>query len=157
MKFRTIVIFLAINFSYLSTLLAAPQSLSDNGNGTVKDHVTGLLWQKCSGGANNDYTCSGNKTSYLWKEALQYCRDLQLDNKVWRLPSISELKTIINYTRIYPAIDTAYFPNASYYYWSSSTHIKYPEYVWQVNFNTGTINAYSKTDKDYVRCVSEAQ
>ena len=39
-----------------------PMSYTDNGNGTVTDNNTGLIWQKCGVGQNNDSACSGTAT-----------------------------------------------------------------------------------------------
>jgi hypothetical protein len=41
-----------------------PLSYTDNGDGTVTDNNTGLIWQKCSVGQTNDATCSGPATNY---------------------------------------------------------------------------------------------
>ena len=41
-------------------------SFTDNGNGTINDNNTGLMWQKCSVGQNNDSTCSGSAVTYNW-------------------------------------------------------------------------------------------
>ncbi len=50
-----------------------------------------------------------------WVEALAYCEDLELAGFTdWRLPSIKELQSIINYGRSYPAIDQEYFGRESY-------------------------------------------
>lgn len=56
----------------------------------------------------------------------------------WRLPTIKELLSIVDYTRHEPAIDSAIFPNTkSSYYWSSSPFSANPDYAWIVNFDSG--------------------
>jgi len=46
-----------------------PMSYTNNGNGTVTDNNTGLVWQKCSVGQNNDLSCSGTAAIYNWYQA----------------------------------------------------------------------------------------
>ena len=46
-----------------------PMLFIDNGNGTISDNNTGLIWQKCSVGQNNDASCSGTAATYNWYKA----------------------------------------------------------------------------------------
>lgn len=44
---------------------------SDNGDGTVTHHATGLIWQRCSLGQSWDGTdCTGTATTFTWQQAL---------------------------------------------------------------------------------------
>jgi hypothetical protein len=52
----------------------------DNGDGTVTDHVTGLIWQKEDDGKQRNY-----------ENALEYCKNLSLGGYNWRLPRKEEL------------------------------------------------------------------
>ena len=74
----------------------------DNGDGTITDTVTGLMWQKA--------TAPG---TYTWEQALTYCENLTLagDYSDWRLPNRNELQSIVDYSRYNPAIDTTFFPD----------------------------------------------
>lgn len=102
--------------------------LADNGNGTVTDNNSGLMWQKEEPGVMS------------WVSALSYCEGLALGGHAdWRLPNIRELNSLTDYTKNNPAIDTAFFPNAySNFYWSSTTaDANYPRYQWTVDFNRG--------------------
>ncbi|MCX6279361.1 MAG: DUF1566 domain-containing protein [Bacteroidetes bacterium] len=61
----------------------------DNGNGTITDNATGLMWMQ------ND-----NGTGVLWKEALSYAENFTFAGySDWRLPDTKELQSIIDYTR----------------------------------------------------------
>ncbi len=95
---------------------AFENSLANNGDGTVTDHATGLMWQQENGG------------QYNWEEALAYCENLTQGGLTdWRLPNVKELHSIVDYGQTYPAIDTSVFAvnepaGTSSYYWSSTTH-----------------------------------
>ena len=120
-------------------------NLIDNGDGTVTDNKTSLMWQQ------------GEPGYMTWDSALSYCKGLSLGNHSdWRLPNIKELESITDDTWWNPAIDTTYFPSAhSLYYWSSTTDAYSPSYAWYVYFYSGYA-AYADFYKDnylYVRCV----
>ncbi len=127
-------------------------SLTGNGNGTVTDNSTGLMWQQAEGG------------SKTWTDALSYCNNLSLaGNSDWRLPNVKELTSIVDYTRGGPSINTAAFPNANAFsYWSSTTFTYYAGYAWPVDFDNGFVNNYVNvnspaSDDYYVRCVRSVQ
>jgi hypothetical protein len=102
--------------------------LVDNGNGTVTDTDTGLMWQKA--------TAPG---TYTWEQALQYCESLNLAGYTdWRLPSKNELYTIVDNSRAYPSINLTYFPDTqSNQYITSTTATDYNYDFWGVDFSRG--------------------
>jgi len=119
----------------------------DNGDGTVTDTSTGLMWQKA--------TAPG---TYTWQEALSYCETSTLaEYGDWRLPSVNELQSIVDYSRYTPAINADYFPNTESYYWSSTTDASYPSNARVVYFYDGTIYGRSKSYYYYVRAVRGGQ
>jgi hypothetical protein len=118
----------------------------DNGNGTVTDTVTGLMWQQ--GDAQND---GGGRT---WQEALSYCEGLSLAGyNDWRLPNYRELESLIDESRFNPAINPVFQcrPNN---YWSGSTFVEGPSSAWYVGFYNGVVYPYNKDSfaSFYVRC-----
>ncbi|MBI5194934.1 MAG: DUF1566 domain-containing protein [Nitrospirae bacterium] len=123
------------------------QSFTDNGNGTVTDNKTGLVWQQ------------GEPGEMSWGSALSYCEGLSLGGSTdWRLPNIKELESLTDDTRYSPAINTTYFPNTiSSYYWSSTTSASYPYYACDVYFFDGYVYRYYKDFNYYVRCVRGGQ
>ncbi|MBI4848584.1 MAG: DUF1566 domain-containing protein [Nitrospirae bacterium] len=127
--------------------VTAAASLVNNGNGTVTDSRTGLVWQQ------------GEPGTKTWGAALSYCEGLSLGNKTdWRLPNIKELESLTDDARYYPAIDTLFFPGAyASYYWSSTTYAYYPHYAWDVSFGNGYVVSYVKYGNFYVRCVRGGQ
>lgn len=121
----------------------------DNGNGTVTDTSTGIMWQQKTA-----------ENSMNWKNALEYCNNLNLANYTdWRLPTIKELRTLINYNRYRPSIDIHYFYDISESdYWSSSTSYGYGPCTWGVNLYYGDDGygphhlkrpIFSTTDEEY--------
>ena len=129
---------------------------ADQGNGTVKDNATGLVWQKCSSGQTNDASCSGTATTANWTGALSYCNSLSLAGRSWRLPNTNELKSIVDRSKASgAAIDLTSFPaTVSDKYWSASTYVSTKANGWFVDFSGGIVNNISKTNIYYARCVS---
>lgn len=116
----------------------------DNGDGTVLDNKTGLMWQKMAD--NNPRT---------WENAISYCEGLELaDHTDWRLPNIKELESITDDNRYNPAIDTTYFPETkSSDYWASTTYAYQPAYACYVSFYQGYVDYDNKSYSTYARCV----
>lgn len=129
---------------------SAPNNFVDNGDGTITDTSTGLMWEKLA-----------QSTTYFWPQAKDYCENLILGEKSdWRLPTRNELQTIVDYTRKKPSIDTTFFPDTAgvsdYDYWSSTKYANDPdetEQVWYVNFYSGYINHTGKRNYNFVRAV----
>jgi len=127
--------------------LESPIRYFDNGDGTVTDAVTGLMWQQASS-YNGD-----------WQQALAYCENLELAGySDWRLPNRNELVSQVDYTRTDPTIDTDSFPDTkSHYYWSSTTANSSNDTAWMVNFHSGLVgydtHYYWKYGRYYVRAV----
>jgi hypothetical protein len=67
------------------------------------------------------------------------CKELRLGGfDDWRLPTIQELLTLVDYSRSEPAIDTAKFPACkSTWYWTSTPVASSPDYAWVVYFDNG--------------------
>ena len=64
----------------------------DNGDETVTDQASGLMWQKANGENQDGY-------QFDWRNALNYCEELSLaGHDDWRLPDVKELHSIVDYT-----------------------------------------------------------
>lgn len=115
----------------------------------VTDSQTGLIWRRCSAGQTwSGSTCTGTANVFMHEGALAYAQS-QAD---WRLPNVQELSSLVDKTRISPAIDGTAFPaTVSSWYWSSSLTgvVNYARYV---DFNDGHVN-YSRHNSIYVRLV----
>ncbi len=100
----------------------------DNGDGTITDNATGLMWQQADDGASRD-----------WENALSYAENLTLaGNSDWRLPNAKELQSIVDYTRSpqttsSPAVDPIFSttqindpdgnPGQYPYFWTGTSHL----------------------------------
>ncbi|MCO7069406.1 DUF1566 domain-containing protein [Vibrio cholerae] len=133
---------------------------SDNGDGTVTHHKTGLIWQRCSLGQSWDGTdCTGSATAFNWQQALAAATQHTLAGfSDWRLPNKNELASIVEYRCYQPAINHQQFPNTpSAWYWSSSPDAYNSDDAWYVYFNVGYVGSYDKSDNGHVRLVRAGQ
>jgi len=96
----------------------------DNGDGTISDRATGLVWQKTDSGKPLD-----------WQQALAYAEQLKLNGRNdWRLPNAKELQSIVDYHRAPDATDPAWrgpaldpvfqITEPESYFWSNTTHLE---------------------------------
>lgn len=104
----------------------------DNGDGTVTDHASGLMWQQSDSGQG-----------LIWEDALDYAENLtHAGYDDWRLPNAKELQCILDYTRspdttnsaaIDPVFEVTEINNEENvldypYYWAGTTHVQYPNH-----------------------------
>ena len=98
----------------------------DNGDGTITDRATGLMWQKADSGKGMN-----------WEQALAYAAGVKLaGHSDWRLPNAKELQSIVDYSRaptvtqsaaISQLFRTTQLPDGEYpFYWTSTTHLDGP-------------------------------
>ena len=102
---------------------------SDNGDDTITDNATSMMWQKYDSAADD------------FDDAISICEAATTGGYTdWRLPNVKELHSVLDYTRAptatsSPAIDTSYFSSTSFtneagdtdwaYYWSSTALLNY--------------------------------
>ena len=107
---------------------------------TFMDSTTGLTWENSTHGPMN------------WQDALDYCADLSLDgHSDWRLASITELQSLVNYGMDSPA--SAQPDTHSAFYWSGTTNRSSAAVAWGIDFNDGDVITKTKTNTFYVRAV----
>lgn len=98
-------------------------SFTDNGDGTITDNFTGLMWQKEGGNKSNWYKASGTYHAFKNPSSIDACRSLTLGgHSDWRLPSVEELLSIVvtDIDFVGAQIDTANFPDTKKdLYWTS--------------------------------------
>jgi len=123
---------------------------TDNGDGTVTDNLTGLIWLKnanCPNGGKN------------WNDALTFANSLYdgwtgdpgggdcslsdgSSDGDWRLPNVRELYSLIHSGQR----DSATWLNGQGFsgvqsddYWSSTTYARYTYYAWNVHLGDGDV------------------
>jgi hypothetical protein len=87
----------------------APLSYTDNGNGTITDNNTGLMWEKKS----NDGTFNSFTILYTWDQAFTvHVAGLNAGtfggHSDWRLPNVRELESIVDYATAAPAVSVEF-------------------------------------------------
>jgi len=113
---------------------------TDNGDGTVTDNLTGLIWLE-------NANCFGART---WLQALSDCNGLAAGScglsdgssaGDWRLPNRYELESLLDISNWNPALPTGHpFTGVqSTYYWSSTTYGADTFYAWLVYLSTGIV------------------
>jgi hypothetical protein len=133
--------------------------LTDNGDGTITDSKTGLMWKKCLEGLSGNDCATGSAGIFTWQAALQQPGTVNAGGGFaghtdWRLPNIRELRSIVEEQCSSPAINAARFPNTpSSVVWSGSPHAHYSHYAWLVNFHIGMSGSFNRNNSCAVRLV----
>jgi len=146
----------------------------------VRDNVTGLMWEvkTIDGGLRdqgNTYTwynpdpesnggapgakdggdCGGGVAcdTHAYVQAVNQQGLCGFSD--WRMPTRSELRTIVDYQSSFPAIDTGVFPNTvATSFWTSEPNETYPNFAWHTDFKFGLASYYFfKSGKKAVRLV----
>ncbi len=124
-----------------ATALAADKVYTDNQNGTVTDPVTQLTWMRCAMGQVWDgQTCSGTATRFDVATSTALTGKTTFAGRTdWRLPSIRELWTIFDVSRVSPSLDAVAFPNTpSVNFLTSTVYAPSPAFRWIVYFGDTT-------------------
>ncbi len=148
-----------------------PRSFVDNGDGTVTDNATGLMWEKLS----DDGTIHDKDGAYTWEDA--FAVKVPLLNSTafagytdWRVPNVFELFTLVDHGAVYPKVDAVFdtdcIPDCTVLtcscsvielagYWSSTsfdeTFGSPGAYV--VGFYAGAVDSQPRTESYAVRAV----
>ena len=126
---------------------SAPAGRYTVNGGTVLDKQTKLTWQR-----------TPSTTKYSWADAKTACAaaGATLGGSGWRVPTIKELHTLIDYSQpaTAAAIDPAAFPETPMdNFWSSTPLSGSTSMAWNLSFVLGNPSSASITSTLYVRCI----
>ncbi len=123
----------------------------DNGDGTVTDNATGLMWVKDP----EEDPGEPFDSSMVWTTAIEASAALNFAGHTdWRLPNIKELLSIADFGAQVPTIDSVFFPNTeNEYYWSSTTYLGLTTKAFAVYFRDGDIYYVVKDSNYFTRPV----
>lgn len=133
---------------------------ADNGDGTITDTVNKLMWIK-----------KGILQKVSLKEAKEFAQTANVANKTdWRIPTLQELKTLVNHERVANAsgqkawINPMFDDDIGHYYWTTTTckeltviEDRYQkktcqqgdQAAWLVHFNINAVFWHHVTTKNY--------
>ncbi len=125
------------------------------GDEIVIDSNTGLMWQQDTADTNGDAIVDEDDRLDQ-QSAVDFCDSLEFaGHSDWRLPTIFELTTIMNFNHFAPVIDSSIFSCEADYYWSFTWFAGDLFSAWAVDFNHGADHWYDQEETFYVRCVRD--
>lgn len=125
------------------TCISGTCNSTQSNNWIVSDLVTGLIWQS--------WYAPG---TYTWQWAKDYCTNLTLWwYSDWRLPTLNELQSIVDFTKNQLSIDSNYFSTYNYYFWASNEFANNTTKAWSLHFaGWARMEALKTTSNYYARC-----
>ncbi len=152
----------------------------------VRDNVTGLIWEVKTddaglrdkdwtytwyntdsntnggnAGSTGGATCGGslaNCNTQAYVAAVNALDPALCGYSDWRMPSREELRSIVDYSKLSPAIDTHYFPaTVATWYWSASPYAPDSDGAWVVSFGDSSCGTGDKGSNFAVRLVRGGQ
>lgn len=139
----------------LGVAIPSPRFI-DNGNGTVTDNLTGLVWLRNAG-------CFLERT---WDQAFADAAGLNSgecglsDSSTagqWRLPNVKELQTLLDISGTTFEGTGSVFPDLQPSYWSSTSHATFPTSAWLTMYDGRVVGAPKATGQFSVWPVRNAQ
>jgi hypothetical protein len=147
------------------------RSYTDNGDGTITDNRTGLMWEKKDD--NNAGGIHDWNNTYTWANAFVFVAALNTEpcfagHCDWRVPNINELQSLADYGKFDPGIDdtfnTSCAPGCTVTtcsctqwspYWSSTGYLPpgFTNNLLFVDFHAGGIDHTTSGNNLYVRAV----
>jgi hypothetical protein len=169
------------SFATSTCAVGLTNRFTDNGT-TVTDNLSGLVWEKKTGtvGGGTDSNPENVNNYYSWSTGSPYNGNGTafttfigaLDGfsfagtNDWWLPTLAELQTIVKdfactgagngstcTCRSLPCIDGTFGPTQSYGYWSATSYVPFPHFAWDVDFDSGDVDNFSKDGSTSVRAV----
>jgi hypothetical protein len=172
-----------ITIALLSTLIAAPgnsaqrcnteqyplsaptERFEDNGDGTVTDSVSRVMWMRCPvGQAWSDGTCVGEPARLTWVEAAEAAERVNASGSYffndWRVPALRDLAMIAERQCEDPRINLTVFPGTpADFFWTSSSRPAdgFDDYAYALSFGAEGVQHRPKEDPHHVRLARTGQ
>jgi hypothetical protein len=107
---------------------------TDNEDGTVTDHLTGLMWLKDAGCLNRMswYQAMNTIDGFNTNPGVFTCNGYTAVYNDWRLPNANEIESLVNLEPCSTGLwltEQGYFDNVQHVYWSSTTYDYNPDWV----------------------------
>jgi len=133
---------------------------TDNGDGTITDHLTGLMWLK-------DAECISSGNGINWQDALDKAAQFNQDPASlncyqynyqalsytdWRVPNINELESLVHAGKAVQHIwlgDNGFYNPIASDLWSSTTNNSGKSWAWVLDLGAGEIRAADKSAAAY--------
>ena len=125
---------------------------SDKG---VEDSLNAILWEPL--------TKENRNIKVTYEEAQDTCDNKTLNNREWRLPTLDELYSIVNYGYVKPSLNQEVFSKMqNKYYWSDDIFVvnkknSDEEDAYVVGFSIGSVATSGQNNKSFYRCVSDLE
>ncbi len=128
---------------------------TDNGDGTITDKEQKVIWVK-------DATAlKGFENTMTWQDVKEKCENLSFAgyNSGWRMPTVEELRSIVDYARHDPAWNTDVFAGKhDNWYWTRTECSWNKDAAWCVcSYYGGVLSSFGKGNRHYVRPVRSCQ
>jgi len=118
-----------------------------NKSNVVLDKKNAIYWQD---------DLASQENSQDWDDAVEYCHKLVLNSmNNWRLPTFNELLSIVDYSRVDPAINPVFEYVNEDTYWTSVDFSATSSRAWTIDFRTGKSYYSYKTTNHTIRCVKD--
>ncbi len=157
----------------------SPRTFTDNGDGTITDYATGLMWEKKDdlGGLHDKDTAftwstgDGNMNGTLVTNFLANMNAGSgfAGHTDWRIPNRFEFETLFNLGTSFPSTHFAFNKfcqpgcsisncscTSSLLYWTSSAVQSEPSFAWILSFQDSGVGGLSKTNTALARAVRNA-
>jgi len=166
-------------------VLVCQQRFTANGDGTLTDNQTGLMWELQTAACRGEATCSAN--SYSWSAGAsdtnqdgtlytQFLATLNANTGTntrgssacfanycdWRIPNVVELQTIVDASATgcksgSACIDGTFGTTRPDQYWASTTYAGNPAEAWYVGFGDVGVSSNAKSYAYSARAVRGGQ
>ena len=142
--------------------LSAPtERFKDNGDGTVTDRQSNLMWMRCAAGQSwSGETCTGSPDLHSWQSARQVAEAVNASGshffKDWRLPKLPELASIIERQCSDPRVNLEVFPGTpAGIFWTATARPNTDEKdkIYGLSFGIGGVTHIPKGEQHMLRLV----